>query len=118
MVEATFIFHGIFHGTALHRGNGRSPLARILFDVDIGDLSYSHLIADIFDDSEVNDSGYVVVCNLPFRCDEFNKAVVKYYEYAMGPQAARVAHSGPKGPSIASENVIRAQWEVSLPTTG
>ena len=41
-------------------------------------------------------------------------SALQYYQYAIGPQAAQISHSGPKGASIATNNVIRAQWHTEL----
>ena len=114
MAKANFFFHGLFpdHIEA-NEGSGRQ-VCKVLFDVTFDDKFHSHLLADIWPVDENDDiPTFEVRYDLPFECSEFSKAVVTYYQHVMGPQAATISHSGPKGP-IPNKNVYRVQWEVSL----
>ena len=111
MNKAKFVFHGLFPDV-IDSQNPPKQVAKVLFDVDFNQHFYSHLIADIelFED----EGEFEVRGKLPFGCKDFSSAVIQYYQYALGPQAKTVSHSGPKGPSLATNNVIRAQWQIDL----
>ncbi len=118
MTTANFFFHGLFpdHIEA-NEGSGKQ-VCKVLFDVDFEGEFHSHLLADLWllEDQQWQADGipeYEVSFKLPFNCEEFPRAVVQYYEQVMGPQAATISHSGPKGP-IPNNNVYRAQWQTSL----
>ncbi len=87
----------------------------MLFDVDVDGKFYSHLIANIWQVDEVDGvPTFEVEFDIPFECDEFPRAVVKYYQQVIGPQSKTISQSGPKGP-IPNKNVYRVQWQISLP---
>ena len=81
-------------------------------NIDFNGQFYSHLIADI----EYLDASHEleVRCQLPIQCEQFAHAAVNYYQFALGPQKNTISHNGPKGPSILTHNVIRAEWGVAL----
>lgn len=111
MSKANFVFHGLFPDVAESKDPNKQ-IIKVLFDVDFNEQFHSHLLADIelFDE----DGEFEVRTKLPFKCEGFSAAAIQYYQYALGPQAKTISHSGPKGPSLATNNVIRAQWQVSL----
>ena len=111
MNKAKFVFHGLFPDVVDTSGTPKE-IARILFDVEFNQQFHSHLMADIEFIEE--DSEFEVRSELPFTCRDFSAAAVQYYQYALGPQAKQISHSGPKGASIATNNVIRAQWLTEL----
>ena len=108
MPEAVFVFHGLFPDVmqANHK-----QIAQVLFDIDFKGQLYSHYLADI---EQVEPNEFEVRCQLPLHCPGFAQAALDYYQYAIGPQKNTISHSGPKGPSIATHNVIRAQWITRL----
>ncbi len=111
MSKADFVFHGIFPDV-LRSQNPPKQMIKVLFDVNFLDQFHSHLLADIELFEEQGE--FEVRAKLPFKCEQFSQAALQYYEYALGPQASTISHSGPKGASIATNNVIRAQWQISL----
>ena len=111
MSKANFVFHGLFPDVIETKGTAKQ-IVKVLFDVDLNGRFHSHLLADIEFIEE--DSEFEVRAQLPFRCKEFSSAAIQYYQYALGPQANKITHSGPKGPSLATNNVIRAQWQTTL----
>lgn len=111
MRKAKFIFHGLFPDV-VDSSNTSKQITRVLFDVEFNQQFHSHLMADI--ELIKEDGEFEVRSELPFTCKQFASAAVQYYQYALGPQAAQISHSGPKGASIATNNVIRAQWHTEL----
>ena len=111
MSKAKFVFHGLFPDV-VSGDESHKKIAKILFDVEFNQQFHSHLIADIelFQD----DAEFEVRSELPFACPQFASAAVQYYQYALGPQAAQISHSGPKGASLATNNVLRAHWLTEL----
>ena len=114
MSKAKFVFHGLFPDV-IDAGDNTKQIAKILFDVEFEGKFHSHLLADLEYIEEDNE--FEVRSKLPFICTEFHNAVVQYYQYALGPQSATISHSGPKGASIATNNVMRVQWGVELAAT-
>jgi hypothetical protein len=111
MSKAKFVFHGIFPDV-VDNSYTLKQITRVLFDVEFNQQFHSHLMADI---ELIKEDGELEVhSQLPFSCPQFASAAVQYYQYALGPQAAQISHSGPKGASIATNNVIRAQWCTEL----
>ena len=111
MSKAKFVFHGLFPDV-VDADNAHKEIARVLFDVEYKQQFHSHLMADI---ELIKDDGeFEVRSELPFACQSFAAAAIQYYQYALGPQASTISHSGPKGASIATHNVIRAQWHTEL----
>jgi hypothetical protein len=113
MSKAKFVFHGLFPDV-VETDDDPKEIAKVLFDVEFNGEFHSHLLADI---ELIEDNGeleFEVRCKLPFICDKFSTAVIQYYQYTLGPQGAKIIHSGPKGASIATNNVMRAQWQVAL----
>lgn len=111
MTKANFVFHGLFPDV-IDPKNPDKQIIKVLFDVNFLGHFHSHLMADIELFEEQGE--FEVRTKLPFKCEEFSQAAIKYYQYALGPQAKTISHSGPKGASIATNNVIRAQWQTSL----
>jgi hypothetical protein len=111
MSKAKFVFHGIFPDVVDTSGIPKE-IAKVLFDVEFNQQFHSHLMADI--ELIKEDGEFEVRSELPFTCKQFAAAAIQYYQYALGPQAAQISHSGPKGASIATNNVIRAQWQTEL----
>ena len=113
MNKARFVFHGLFPDV---RTTGPAPkeVAKVLFDTDFNGQFHSHLLADIELIEEQGELEFEVRCTLPFICKDFANAAVQYYQYALGPQAGKISHSGPKGASIVGHNVMRAQWTTEL----
>ena len=111
MSKAKFIFHGIFPDV-VDSSDTPKQIARVLFDVEFNHQFHSHLMADI--ELIEQDGEFEVRSQLPFTCKHFAAAAIQYYQYALGPQATQISHSGPKGASIATNNVIRAQWHTEL----
>ena len=113
MSKAKFVFHGLFPDV-VESNHRPKEIAKVLFDVEFNDEFHSHLLADI----ELVDNGgeleFEVRCKLPFTCNDFSSAAIQYYQYSLGPQGAKITHSGPKGASIATHNVMRAQWQTEL----
>ena len=111
MTQANFVFHGLFPDVR-QSGKTHKEIAKVLFDIDFNGQFYSHLIADI----EYLDASHEleVRCQLPIQCEQFAHAAVNYYQFALGPQKNTISHSGPKGPSILTHNVIRAEWGIAL----
>lgn len=114
MTKANFVFHGLFPDVVEAKEIPKQ-IIKVLFDVDFNNQFHSHLLADL--EFYEADEEFEVRAKLPFQCKEFSSAAVRYYQYALGPQAATISHSGPKGASLATNNVIRAQWQVSLDAT-
>lgn len=114
MTNANFFFHGLFPDQIeADEGTGRQ-ICKVLFDVDFEGEFYSHLLADLWPVDDGDDiPTFEVRYELPFNCEEFSKAVVSYYQQALGPQSKTISHSGPKGMNPRN-NVIRAQWQISL----
>ena len=114
MSKANFVFHGLFPDVVENKDTPKE-IVKVLFDVDFNNQFHSHLLADIelFED----EGEFEVRGKLPFKCKDFSSAAIQYYQYAMGPQARTISHSGPKGASLATNNVIRAQWNVTLEAT-
>ncbi|MEM8844626.1 MAG: hypothetical protein AAGB35_06230 [Pseudomonadota bacterium] len=111
MSKAKFVFHGLFPDV-VETGDQPKQIAKILFDVEFEGQFHSHLLAELEYIEKYNE--FEVRSKLPFACKEFHQAVVQYHQYALGPQAATITHSGPKGASIATNNVMRMQWAVEL----
>lgn len=111
MSKASFVFHGLFPDV-IETGEQPKQIAKILFDVKFNDEFYSHLLAEL--EYIEKDKEFEVRCKLPFVCEDFHDTAFQYYQYVLGPQAATISHSGPKGASIATNNVVRAQWNVEL----
>ncbi|MFK7795298.1 MAG: hypothetical protein AB8B89_08120 [Gammaproteobacteria bacterium] len=111
MCKAKFVFHGIF-SDVVDSSNTSKQITRVLFDVEFKKQFHSHLMADV--ELIKEDGEFEVRSQLPFTCKQFAAAAIQYYQYALGPQAAKISHSGPKGASIATNNVIRAQWHTEL----
>ena len=111
MSKAKFVFHGLFPDI-VDTHDTPKQIARVLFDVEFNQQFHSHLMADI--ELIKEDGEFEVRSELPFTCKQFSAAAIQYYQYALGPQAAQISHSGPKGASIATNNVIRAQWHTEL----
>ena len=113
MSKAKFVFHGLFPDV-VDDDVTQKPIAKVLFDVEFNGEFHSHLLAEIELIEENGEQLFEVRRDLPFECDDFPNAAVQYYQYIVGPQAAKVSHSGPKGASIFSHNVVRAEWAVQL----
>lgn len=116
MATAKFFFHGLFPDV-ITKDNQQKPIAKVLFDVEFNDEFHSHLIADIEVVEENNEMFFEVHYDIPFQCSDFPNAAIQYYQYIHGPQQSKISHSGPKGASIATNNVVRAQWPVELEAT-
>ena len=116
MNKASFVFHGLFPDVAQSE-SAKKPIAKVLFDVEFNGEFHSHLLAEIELVEENGEQMFEVRRDLPFECDDFASAAVQYYQYITGPQNAKVSHSGPKGASILSHNVVRAEWAVQLEAT-
>ena len=71
-------------------------------------------MADIDLIEENGEQYFEVRRDLPFECKDFPTAALQYYQYITGPQSAKISHSGPNGASIATHNVVRAEWAVEL----
>ncbi len=112
MSKANFVFHGLFPDVIDSKETTPKQIIKVLFDVEFNKEFHSHLLADI--ELMEDDGEFEVRGQLPFSCKDFSSAAIQYYQYAMGPQANKISHSGPKGPSLATNNVIRAQWQVAL----
>jgi len=106
--DAIFVFHGLFPDVV--QSNHQS-IAQILFDIEFEDHLHSHYLADI---EQIKPDEFEVRCQLPIDCPGFPQAALDYYQYANGPQKNTISHSGPKGASVATHNVIRAQWSTRL----
>lgn len=113
MSKAKFVFHGLFPDVRETESTPKET-AKVLFDVDFNGKFHSHLLADIELIEENGQLEFEVRSKLPFTCEDFANAVVQYYQYALGPQGTKISHSGPKGASIATNNVMRAQWAAEL----
>ena len=113
MSKAQFVFHGLFPDIA-GTGKKQIPTAKVLFDVEFNGEFHSHLMADIELVEENGEQFFEVRRNLPFDCEDFPAAALQYYQYIVGPQQTKISHSGPKGASIATHNVVRAEWAVEL----
>ncbi len=111
MAKANFVFHGLFPDVR-QSDRAYKEIAKVLFDIDFNGRFYSHLIADIEYLDASNE--LEVRCQLPIQCEQFARAAVSYYQFALGPQKNTISHSGPKGASILTHNVIRAEWRVEL----
>ena len=118
MSKANFFFHGLFPDQIeADEGLGKQ-ICKILFDVDFDGVFHSHLLADLWplEEEQWEQDGipiFEVRYDLPFDCKDFPKTAVSYYQQVMGPQAAAISHSGPKGRNPGN-NVFRAQWQVEL----
>ena len=113
MSKAKFFFHGLFPDV-IEINTEPKEIAKVLFDVEFNGEFHSHLLADIELIEENGELDFEVRYKLPFVCEDFPSAAVKYYQYSLGPQGAKITHSGPKGASIATNNVMRAQWPIEL----
>lgn len=114
MSKARFVFHGLFPDV-IETDEHPKQVAKVLFDVEFNGDFYSHLLAEL--EYIEKDNEFEVRCELPFVCKDFHHAAFQYYQYVLGPQANTISHSGPKGASIATNNVVRAQWNVDLDAT-
>ena len=125
MSTAKFIFRGMYPDVTqkpknTHQASDlgiKSPAAtiiKVLFDVEFEDQFHSHLMADIEQIEQDGQEYFEVRRRLPFVCDDFPQAAIQYYTFITGPQNRTVSHSGPKGLSIASNNVVRAEWSITL----
>ena len=112
MSTANFVFHGLFPDVATNTSG--KPIAKVLFDVEFEGAFHSHLLAEIELVEEQGETMFEVRRDLPFECDDFPQAAVQYYQYIMGGQKSKISHSGPKGASILTHNVVRAEWPVQL----
>jgi hypothetical protein len=115
---ANFFFHGLFPDHIEANECVGKQVSKILFDVDFEGKFYSHYLADLWllEEEEWDEDGvpiYEVRYELPFKCDDFSKAVVQYYQQVVGPQSTSISHSGPKGFNP-KNNVFRVQWQISL----
>lgn len=113
MSKAKFVFHGLFPDV-IETDQSPKEIAKVLFDVEFNGEFHSHLIADIELIEEDGKLEFEVRSTLPFTCKDFPSAAVQYYQYSLGPQGSKITHSGPKGASIATNNVMRAQWPIEL----
>ena len=115
MGTANFFFHGLFPDHIETNEGMDRQICKVLFDVEFDGKFHSHLLADIWpiEDEEDDIPTFEVRYDLPFKCNEFSKAVVRYYQQVIGPQSTTISHSGPKGP-IPNKNVYRVQWEIAL----
>ncbi len=113
MSKANFVFHGLFPDI-VDLENSQKFIAKVLFDVEFNRDFYSHLMAEIEVIEENGELIFEVRRDLPFDCDDFPSAAIQYYQYIVGPQQTKVSHSGPKGASILTHNVVRAEWAVQL----
>jgi hypothetical protein len=116
MNKAQFVFHGLFVDKVQQPGV-RAPRAQVVFDVEVGGQFLSHQMADIEVTEDEGTEAYRVHSSLPFGCPDFPAAAVQYLEFISGPQRAQVSPSGPKGPSLLTPNVVRAEWAVELEVT-
>jgi hypothetical protein len=116
MTTAKFVFHGLFPDV-ITQDDQQKPIAKVLFDVEFEQEFHSHLIADIELIEENNEMFFEVRYDIPFQCVDFANAAIQYYQYIHGPQQSKISHSGPKGASIATHNVVRAEWPVELDAT-
>lgn len=116
MTTAKFVFHGLFPDVVT-QDDQQKPIAKVLFDVEFAEEFHSHLIADIELIEENSEMYFEVHYDIPFQCTDFASAAIQYYQYIQGPQQSKVSHSGPKGASIVTNNVVRAQWPVELEAT-
>ena len=112
MGSANFVFHGLFPDVI--NDDSSKPVAKVLFDVEFEGQFHSHLLAEIELVEEQGEAMFEVRRDLPFECDAFAEAAVQYYQYIMGGQKSKISHSGPKGASILTHNVVRAEWPVQL----
>ena len=116
MSKAKFIFHGLFPDVGV-AGHPEKTIAKVLFDVEFNGEFHSHLMADIEIIEEQGEHFFEVRRDLPFNCEDFPVAATQYYQYIVSEQNKQVSHSGPKGASIATHNVVRAEWPVELDAT-
>ena len=116
MAKAKFIFHGLFPDV-IDTGKQPKQIAKVLFDAEFNGEFHSHLIAEIELVKDNNEMFFEVRHDFPFSCESFPNAAIQYYQYITGPQNSKVSHSGPKGLSIATNNVVRAEWPVELDAT-
>jgi hypothetical protein len=116
MNKAQFVFHGLFFDKVQQPGV-RAPRVQVVFDVEVGGQFLSHQMADIEVMDHEGTEAYRVQSSLPFACPDFPAAAVQYLEFISGPQQAQVSPSGPKGPSLLTPNVVRAEWAVELEVT-
>lgn len=116
MTIAKFVFHGLFPDVVTQDAL-KKPIAKVLFDVEFKEQFHSHLIADIELIEENNEMFFEVRYDIPFQCADFANAAIQYYQYIHGPQRAKISHSGPKGASIVTHNVVRAEWPIELKAT-
>ena len=125
MSIAKFVFHGMYPDVPKNQKDAHQTsdssirsstaiLIKVVFDVEFEDLFHSHLMADIEQIEQDGQTYFEVRRRLPFLCDDFPQASVEYYTFITGTQAQTISHSGPKGASIASNNVVRAEWSIML----
>lgn len=113
MSKANFVFHGLFPDVVKNEQT-QTTVAKVLFDVEFAGEFHSHLMAEIELIEEDGEQMFEVRRDLPFDCEDFPNAAVQYYQYILGPQNIKVSHSGPKGASLLTHNVVRAEWPVEL----
>lgn len=113
MSTANFVFHGLFPDVTENETTHKT-ITKVLFDVEFNGEFHSHLLAEIELIEEGSELMFEVRRDLPFNCDDFPDAAVQYYQYIMGPQSQKISHSGPKGASILTNNVVRAEWPIQL----
>ena len=116
MSTANFVFHGLFPDVTKNEETHKT-ITKVLFDVEFNGEFHSHLLAEIELIEEQGEPMFEVRRDLPFNCDDFPSAAVQYYQYIVGPQNTKVSHSGPKGASILTHNVVRAEWPIKLEAT-
>ena len=125
MSIAKFVFHGMYpdvtqkpkeshQASDCDSESSATTIIKVVFDVEFEDQFHSHLMADIEQIEQDGETCFEVRRRLPFVCDDFPQAAVQYYTFITGPQNQTVSHSGPKGLSIASNNVVRAEWSIEL----
>lgn len=113
MDKASFVFHGLFPDVRESVHDYR-PVAKVVFDVEFLGRFHSHLMADIEFMEEAEERYFEVRAHLPFECADFPDAAVQYYLFILGPRSEEVTHSGPKGRTILTHNVMRGEWAVDL----
>lgn len=113
MAKAKFVFHGLFPDV-VDQDDQQKQIAKVLFDVEFNGEFHSHLTADIELVEENEEMFFEVRHKIPFKCESFPSAAIQYYQYITGPQQSKISKSGPKGASIVTHNVVRAEWPVEL----
>ncbi len=112
MSTATVIFHALYPDPSGPDVSAK-PMVKIIYDVEFEGKLYSHFVASLELPSNADISSPLVSHDLPFICQNFERAVLAYYEFVLGPQGSLLSPSGPKG-LLPRDNVFHVEWEVHL----